>query len=355
LLIENRENEEYMRDFIAGLPKAELHLHIEGTLEPELMFSLAQRNNIQLPYESVEDIRRAYEFSDLQSFLDIYYQGAAVLVSERDFHDLTFAYLEKLQRQNVRHVEMFFDPQTHTDRGIEFVTVINGIRSALGEAQQRFGISSVLIMCFLRHLSAEAAMETLAQATPFRHLIDGVGLDSGELGNPPEKFVEVFTRAHEQGYRCVAHAGEEGPAEYIWQALRQLKVERIDHGVRCDEDPALVSYLREQRIPLTVCPLSNTALKVYSNMAEHNIVKLLDEGLLVNINSDDPAYFGGHLNDNYLAVQRAFNLDEAVLAQLARHSFEGSFLGVSEKRTHLKEVDDYLQRLSAPPLVNSKP
>jgi len=354
LLIENRKNEEYMRDFIAGLPKAELHLHIEGTLEPELMFSLAQRNNIKLPYESVEDIRQAYQFSDLQSFLDIYYQVAAVLVNEQDFHDLTLAYLEKLQRQNVRHVEIFFDPQTHTDRGIEFGTVVSGIQSALDEAQQRFGISSVLIMCFLRHLSAEAAMETLAQATPFRHLIDAVGLDSGELGNPPEKFIGVFTRAREQGYRCVAHAGEEGPPEYIWQALKQLKVERIDNGVRCDEDPALVSYLRDKRIPLTVCPLSNTALKVYSNMAEHNIVKLLDEGLLVNINSDDPAYFGGHLNDNYLAVQRAFNLDEAALAQLARHSFEGSFLEAPEKRTHLKEIDDYLQRLSAPPLDNSK-
>jgi len=344
-----------MKDFIAGLPKAELHLHIEGTLEPELMFSLAQRNNITLPYQSVEDIRQAYQFSNLQSFLDIYYQGAAVLVTQQDFHDLTFAYLEKLQRQNVRHVEIFFDPQTHTDRGVEFVTVVSGIQSALEEAQQRYGISSVLIMCFLRHLSAEAAMQTLAQALPFQHLIHAVGLDSGESGNPPEKFVDVFTRAREQGYRCVAHAGEEGPADYIWQALKQLKVERIDHGVRCDEDPALVSYLREQRIPLTVCPLSNTALKVYSNMTDHNIIKLLDEGLLVSINSDDPAYFGGHLNDNYLAVQRAFSLNKAVLAKLARHSFEASFLRDSEKQTHLKEIDEYLQRLAAQPEDSSIP
>lgn len=330
-----------MRNFIAGLPKAELHLHIEGTLEPELMFSLAQRNNITLPYRSVEEVRKAYQFTDLQSFLDIYYQGAAVLVNEQDFYDLTWAYLEKLQQQEVRHVELFFDPQAHTNRGVDFATVVAGIHRALTEAQQRFGISSVVIMCFLRHLSAEAAMETLAQALPFRDIIKAVGLDSGEAGNPPEKFIDVFSRAHEQGYRCVAHAGEEGPADYIWQALKQLKVERIDHGVRCDEDEALVSYLRDKRIPLTVCPLSNTALKVYPQMSDHNIVKLLDEELLVTINSDDPAYFGGHLNDNYMAVQQAFNLNAAVLAKFARQSFEASFLSDAEKRVHLKEIDDY--------------
>lgn len=331
-----------MKDFIANLPKAELHLHIEGTLEPELMFALAQRNHIELAYGSVEEVRQAYRFTDLQSFLDIYYQGAQVLIHEQDFYDLTWAYMEKLHLQQVRHIELFFDPQTHTERGIKFVTVVSGIHRALDDAKSHFGISSMLIMCFLRHLSAESAMETLTQALPFQHIIKGVGLDSGEAGNPPEKFVEVFALSRDQGYLCVAHAGEEGPADYIWQALNLLKVKRIDHGVRCDEDETLVKFLCEQKIPLTVCPLSNTALKVYQQMSDHNIVQLLRRGLMVTINSDDPAYFGGQLNDNYLAVQEAFDLNREELAQLARHSFEASFLTESEKQNHLKAVDSLL-------------
>lgn len=335
-----------MKNFIASLPKAELHLHIEGTLEPELMFALAQRNHIELPFASVSEVREAYQFTDLQSFLDIYYQGAQVLITEQDFYDLTWAYMEKLRQQQVRHIELFFDPQTHTDRGIEFGTVIRGIHGALEDAKEKYGISSFLIMCFLRHLSQESALQTLAQATPFKHLIKGVGLDSGEAGNPPEKFVEVFGRAREQGYLCVAHAGEEGPADYIWQALKLLEVKRIDHGVRCDEDENLVAYLREQKIPLTVCPLSNTALKVYQKMSEHNIATLLRQGLMVTVNSDDPAYFGGHLNDNYIAIQEAFDLTREELAQLARQSFKASFLTTTEKDRHLKAIEDYLQEQS---------
>ena len=331
-----------MKDFIDQLPKAELHLHIEGTLEPEQMFCLAQRNNIQLPFKTVDEVRAAYQFTDLQSFLDIYYQGAQVLVTEQDFYDLTWAYMEKIHRQQVRHIELFFDPQTHTDRGISFSTVMSGIGRALEDAEARFGITSLLIMCFLRHLSAASALATLAQAQPFKHLIKAVGLDSGEAGNPPEKFTEVFERAREQGYLCVAHAGEEGPADYIWQALRLLQAQRIDHGVRCDEDESLVAHLREQRIPLTVCPLSNTALRVYDKMADHNIARLLAQGLLVTINSDDPAYFGGHLNDNYAAVQSAFDLDAATLAQLAKHSFEASFMAAAAKQQHQDAIDHYL-------------
>ncbi len=340
-----------MKNFITKLPKAELHLHIEGTLEPELMFELAQRNRIELPFRSVAEVREAYQFSNLQSFLDIYYQGAQVLIHERDFYDLTWAYMEKLHQQQVRHIEMFFDPQTHTDRGIKFATVINGIHRALEDARESFGISSMLIMCFLRHLSEAAALETLSQALPFKHLIKAVGLDSGEAGNPPEKFVEVFARAREQGYLCVAHAGEEGPADNIWQAIRLLKVRRIDHGVRCEEDPTLVAFLREHQIPLTVCPLSNTALKVYPHMGEHNIARLLRQGLRVTVNSDDPAYFGGHLNDNYIAIQEAFDLSCAEMAQLARQSFEASFLTEPEKQVHLKAIDACL-REAAPEKVS---
>jgi adenosine deaminase len=331
-----------VRDFIDELPKAELHLHIEGTLEPELMFALARRNGIELPFQSIDEVRHAYQFTDLQSFLDIYYQGAQVLIQEQDFYELTWAYMEKLAQQKVRHIELFFDPQTHTDRGVAFEVVVTGIRRALDDAQARLNITSSVIMCFLRHLSAESAMQTLAQALPHKHLIHGVGLDSGEQGNPPEKFAEVFVRAREQGYLCVAHAGEEGPADYIWQALRLLKVKRIDHGVRCDEDEALLDYLRRERVPLTVCPLSNVALRVYKQMEEHNIVQLLERGLLVTVNSDDPAYFGGHLNDNYEALYSAFGLSRQQLAQLAKHGFEASFLPEAEKQRYSTEIDALL-------------
>jgi adenine deaminase len=331
-----------MDAFIKALPKAELHLHIEGTLEPELMFALAERNGLALPFASVEAVRQAYRFNDLQSFLDIYYQGAQVLIHEQDFYDLTWAYLLRCQQQQVQHLELFFDPQTHTDRGIAFSVVINGISQALARGQRELGISSRVIMCFLRHLPEASALQTLAQAQPYRALIAGVGLDSGERGNPPSNFAEVFAQARAQGYRLVAHAGEEGPADYIWQALNLLKVERIDHGVRCVEDPALVAHLEQRAIPLTVCPLSNTALKVYHHMAQHVIRQLFDAGVRVTINSDDPAYFGGHLNENYRAVQRTFNFTRKELAQLAKNSFLASFLAEEDKQQALHAVDQYL-------------
>lgn len=331
-----------MEAFINGLPKAELHLHIEGTLEPELMFSLAERNGVALPFKSVEAVRQAYRFQDLQSFLNIYYQGAQVLIHEQDFYDLTWAYLVRCHQQKIRHLELFFDPQTHTERGIAFAVVINGISQALARGRAELGMSSAVIMCFLRHLSEASALQTLAQAQPHRALITGVGLDSGERGNPPSKFVEVFAQARAQGYRVVAHAGEEGPADYIWQALNLLQVERIDHGVRCVEDPALVAHLVQQAVPLTVCPLSNTALKVYDTMAQHVIRQLFDGGVVVTINSDDPAYFGGHLNENYQAIQRAFHFTRAELAQLAKNSFSASFLSEVEKHRAMKAVDQYL-------------
>ena len=320
------------------LPKAELHLHIEGTLEPELMFELAARNNVQLPYRSVEEVRRAYEFDDLQSFLDIYYAGAGVLQTRQDFYDLTWAYLLRCQQDNVVHTEIFFDPQTHTDRGIEFETVISGIHTALLDAEQKLGITSGIIMCFLRHLSAEAAMETLEMSRPWHHWIIGVGLDSSEVGHPPEKFKTVFDKARQYGLKRVAHAGEEGPAEYIWGSINSLGVERIDHGVRCEEDPQLVNYLVEKQIPLTVCPLSNEKLKVVSRLEEHNLKSMLNTGLLVTVNSDDPAYFGGYINDNFRAVQAALSLTDNEIYQLIKNSFNASFI-----RDELRA--DYLLRL----------
>jgi adenosine deaminase len=313
-----------MRDFIAALPKAELHLHIEGTLEPELMFELARRNGITVPYESVEALRRAYEFSDLQSFLDIYYQGAAVLQTRRDFQDMTGAYFRKAASQNVRHAEIFFDPQTHTHRGIAMETVINGIRDAQIEAEKN-GVTSKLILCFLRHLDEDDAMRTLEAAMPFLDSISAVGLDSSERGHPPAKFARVFARAREAGLLAVAHAGEEGPPEYIREALDVLKVRRIDHGVRCLEDPKLVDRLVREQIPLTVCPLSNIKLRVFDRMADHPLRTMLARGLKVTINSDDPAYFGGYVNENYIAVAEALDLTREELEQLARNSFEASF------------------------------
>ncbi|CAN5244967.1 adenosine deaminase [soil metagenome] len=326
-----------MQNLIHTLPKVELHLHIEGTLEPELMFQLAQRNNIKLPYASVAEAHEAYHFHNLQSFLDLYYQGTQVLITEQDFYDLTYAYLQRVAKQNVKHTEIFFDPQTHTDRGIAFDTAINGIWRALTDGKQ-LGISAKLIMCFLRHLSEDAAMATLQQALPHKDKIIAVGLDSGEVGNPPEKFARVFTAAREAGFLTVAHAGEEGPPEYIWQALDILKVSRIDHGVRCLEDPVLVKRLVAEQIPLTVCPLSNIKLCVFDKMADHPIKRMLDAGLCITINSDDPAYFGGYIEENFLAVQQAFKFSEEELKRLANNAIKASFLTATEKQKLSEQV-----------------
>ncbi|BDY03068.1 adenosine deaminase [Ferrimonas sp. YFM] len=318
-------------DFLHALPKVELHMHIEGSLEPELMFRLAQRNNITLPYDSVDALRQAYDFSNLQSFLDLYYQGANVLQTEQDFFDLTWAYLQRCREQNVEHVEIFFDPQTHTDRGIPFETVINGLTRALDQGQQQLGISHGLILCFLRHLSEESALQTLEQAKPFREKILGIGLDSSELGHPPEKFQRAFAAAEAQGYKLVAHAGEEGPAEYIWQALELLKVQRIDHGVACLQDPELVAHLAEHQIPLTVCPNSNVRLRVFDTMADHNLKTLLDKDLKVTLNSDDPAYFGGYMLENYVNVQNALNLSKEQWLKLSANAIDASFASDARK------------------------
>ncbi|WDE14504.1 adenosine deaminase [Thalassomonas haliotis] len=333
-----------MIDFLAKMPKAELHLHIEGSLEPELMFELAQRNNIPLPYASLDEVRLAYQFESLQDFLDIYYASAAVLITEQDFYDLTWAYLKKCAEQNVVHSEIFFDPQTHTQRGISFKTVIHGISRALADGKSQLGISSLLIMCFLRHLSAEEAMQTLVEAAPYKGQLAGVGLDSSELGHPPEKFTEVFAMAAEMDLPAVAHAGEEGPAEYIWNALKLLKVKRIDHGVRCVEDPELVAILRDKQIPLTVCPLSNTKLKVFEQMSQHNILGLLEQGLNVTVNSDDPAYFGGYINENFIALYRALAMSQPQAVKLAQNSFNASFLTDKEKQVLLARLDDFINR-----------
>ncbi|MCG8694281.1 MAG: adenosine deaminase, partial [Minwuiales bacterium] len=310
--------------FIAGLPKAELHLHIEGTLEPELMFALAARNEVALPYASVDELRAAYDFGNLQDFLDLYYQGTAVLQTERDFYDLTYAYLEKARADNVLHAEIFFDPQAHTDRGVPFAAVIDGIECACRDAEATLGITSKLIMCFLRHLDQAAARKTLDQALPHKHRIVAVGLDSSEVGHPPSKFRQVFARARDAGFLTVAHAGEEGPAEYVHEALDLLRVRRIDHGNRALDDPALVSRLAAEGMPLTVCPLSNLKLCVVDDMADHPLKRMLDLGLTVTVNSDDPAYFGGYVNANYRAVQQALDLGRDDLATLARNSFEAS-------------------------------
>lgn len=318
--------------FIHQLPKVELHLHIEGTLEPEMMFQLAQRNQIELPFASPQEVKAAYEFTNLQSFLDIYYQGANVLVEEQDFYDLTWAYLLKCQQDNVIHTEIFFDPQTHTARGIQFDTVISGIDRALKDGREQLGITSRIIMCFLRHLDEESAFEVLEMALAHKDKIIGVGLDSSELGHPPEKFERVFSKAREEGFLTVAHAGEEGPVSNIYNSLELLNVSRIDHGVRCADDEHLVKQLAESKMPLTVCPLSNTKLKVFDEMSEHNIVDLLRRGLCVTINSDDPAYFGGYMTDNFLAVAESHPLSFDELAQFTRNAIEASFITDAEKR-----------------------
>lgn len=325
--------------FIHRVPKAELHLHIEGTLEPELMFEFADRNGVRLRYASIDEVRRAYQFSDLQSFLDIYYEGTNVLQTERDFYDLTMAYLRRAAAQNVRHAEVFFDPQAHTTRGVAFGAVVSGIHAALEAGQHALGVSSRLILCFLRHLSQLDAMETLKRALPYRHMIAAVGLDSSERENPPSKFKEVFARARAEGFLAVAHAGEEGPAAYVREALDQLGVVRIDHGVRVLEDPDLVAELAARQVPLTVCPLSNVKLRVFEEMSRHPLRQLMTAGLLVTINSDDPAYFGGYVEENYLAVQRAFALTRAEIARFAANSFRASFLSWEDKTRHIAEVE----------------
>ncbi|PSU49114.1 adenosine deaminase [Photobacterium frigidiphilum] len=333
-----------MKDFINGLPKVELHLHIEGSLEPELMFELAKRNQVQIPFQSPQEVHNAYQFHNLQSFLDIYYQGANVLIHEQDFFDLTWAYLLRCKEDNVVHTEIFFDPQTHTDRGVAFDTVVSGIHRALEEANKVLGISSQLIMCFLRHLDETAALATLEQAIPHKDKIIGVGLDSSEQGHPPEKFAKVFQKALNEGFLTVAHAGEEGPAQNIHDALSMLGIARIDHGVRCVEDQLLVAQLIEDRTPLTVCPLSNIKLKVFEKMEQHNIVDLLRKGVCVTINSDDPAYFGGYMNTNFHAVANAHAMTKNEIAQFTRNGIEASFISDDEKARLVVLVDTYMMK-----------
>ena len=332
-----------LADFVAGLPKAELHLHIEGTFEPELIFEIARRNNIDLDFASVEALRAAYRFADLQEFLDLYYTGAAVLIEERDFYDLTAAYLARARAQHVTHCEIFFDPQSHTVRGVEFATAINGIAGALADATRGPGPTTRLILCFLRHLDEADAIETLKAALPHRDKFIGVGLDSTELGHPPEKFARVFEMAGAEGLRRVAHAGEEGPASFVRGAIEALHVDRIDHGNACLGDPALVADIIARDLALTVCPLSNLQLGGVASLAAHPLKAMLDAGLKVTVNSDDPAYFGGYINENYIQTAAALNLTRDELATLARHSFEASFLDAPDKAARIAELDAYLQ------------
>jgi adenosine deaminase len=328
--------------FVRGLPKAELHVHIEGTLEPEMMFELAERNRVPLAYRSVEELRAAYEFTDLQSFLDIYYQGAGVLVTEQDFADLMSAYLERASRDGVRHAEIFFDPQTHTGRGIGFPVFMEGFALAQRRAEERWGITSSLILCFLRHLSAQEALDTFEEAQPFLDRLTAVGLDSGEVGNPPELFAEVFESARDRGLRAVAHAGEEGPPAYIRGALDVLGAERIDHGVRVDEDAGLLQRIIDDAVPLTMCPLSNVKLRVFDTLATHNLKRLMERGARVTVNSDDPAYFGGYIGDNYLAVADALALTPADMIVLARNSLEAAFVTDERRKALLAELDEFV-------------
>jgi adenosine deaminase len=329
-----------MDNLYEKIPKAELHLHIEGSFEPELMFEIARRNGVKIKFNSVEEVRKAYNFNNLQEFLDIYYAGANALIKEKDFFDLTWAYLEKAHRQNVVHAEIMFDPQTHTSRGIPFKYVIGGIHSAMEEAEQKFGITSNLILSFLRHLSEEDAFKTLDEALPYKSWITTVGLDSSEVGNPPSKFKNVFAKAREEGFRLTAHAGEEGPAEYVWEALNLLDVDRIDHGNRSLEDEKLVETLSEKKIALTVCPLSNKKLQVVTDMKKHPLKSMLEKNLFVTVNSDDPAYFGGYINDNYKAVIENLELTNADVIKLARNSIEACFIDDDKKAEYLKRIDD---------------
>lgn len=332
-----------IENFIHWVPKAELHLHIEGTLEPELMFKIAKRNNIQLKYASVAELKQAYNFNNLQDFLNIYYAGASVLIHEQDFYDMTRAYLEKIHTQNVVHTEIFFDPQTHTDRGISFDTVIQGIHTALMDGQKKLGITSRLILCFLRHLDENAAMKTLTEALPYKEMITAVGLDSSEVGNPPAKFQNVFEKARQEWWLTVAHAGEEWPAEYIWDALNVLKVSRIDHGNHSIDDEKLVQKLVGLHMPLTMCPLSNLKLKVVPNLHDHPIKKMMDQWLLVTINSDDPAYFWWYIEENYMAIAEALQLSKEDIYQLAKNSFTASFVDEKTKGKMIEKVSAYYE------------
>ena len=332
-----------MKEFIQLLPKAELHLHIEGSLEPEMMFSFAKKNNIQIPYKNIEDVKKAYNFSNLQTFLDIYYAGANVLITKEDFYDLTWAYILKCVENNIIHTEIFFDPQTHTQRGIAFKTVITGIKEALDDAKEKYGITSAIIMCFLRHLSQEEAFKTLEEALEFKDYIIGIGLDSSEIGNPPSKFEDVFKKAKEEGFKLVAHAGEEADVSYIFEALDLLDIQRIDHGVQSINSPKLMKRLKEKQIPLTVCPNSNIELKVFKTYKEHNIKKLLDYGLNVTINSDDPAYFKGYLNQNFINLYENLDLSQEDIVKLVKNSFNSSFISDELKEQYLKEINDLIK------------
>ena len=325
--------------FIQKLPKAELHLHIEGTFEPELMFEIAKRNNLKIPFYSADEVKAAYQFNNLQEFLDIYYAGANVLLTEQDFFDLTWAYLKKVASQNVKHVEIFFDPQTHTERGVAFQTVLIGIYKALEKGEKELGITFRLIMSYLRHMSEDSAFETLQQSLPFKDLIDGVGLDSSEVGNPPEKFRNVFEASAEEGYKLCAHAGEEGPAEYIWGALDVLKIDRLDHGNRCLEDEKLVERLVQEQMALTLCPLSNLELKVIQDLNTYPLKKMMEAGLLVTLNSDDPAYFGGYMNENFLETAKAIDLSKEEIVTLMKNGFAASWLKAEEKEKWKNEID----------------
>ncbi|MFT6926477.1 MAG: adenosine deaminase [Psychromonas sp.] len=329
-------------DWLNKLPKVELHLHLEGSLEPQLMFALAKRNSVDLPYKSLEQVQEAYQFNNLQDFLNIYYQGAEVLLLEQDFYDLTWAYLSKCQQQNVLHVEPFFDPQTHTARGIDFSTVINGINRALVDGESKLGISSELILCFLRHLSEDDALITLQQAVPYLDKLKAVGLDSSEKGHPPEKFSRVFAKARELGLLTVAHAGEEGPAEYIWTALNDLQVSRVDHGVSATSDQALLAHLITTGMPLTICPLSNTKLKVFSDMSEHTVLEMLELGVCVTVNSDDPAYFGGYMTENFVALADSLAMTKAQAKQLVSNSIKSSFISLESKDKLQQILADYI-------------
>ena len=338
---------EELNRYIRLIPKAELHLHIEGSLEPELMFAMAKKNSVKIKYNSIEELRAAYDFNNLQEFLDLYYAGADVLLTEEDFYDLTLAYLKKAQEDNVVHTEIFFDPQTHTARGVKFDEIVNGISRALEQGRKQMNISSQLIMCFLRHLDEESAMKTLDAALDYKDKIVGVGLDSSELGNPPNKFSNVFERARKEGFLTVAHAGEEGPAEYVWEAINILNVMRVDHGVRSIEDEKLVKVLVERQVPLTVCPLSNLKLRVVTDLKDHPLKKMLDKNMMVTINSDDPSYFGGHINQNYLEVAEALNLTKDDILVLAKNSFTSSFLSDEEKQRFFEMVDEVDRKFEA--------
>jgi adenosine deaminase len=335
------KNEVSLESFIKGIPKAELHLHIEGTFEPELMSEIAKRNHVSLGYPSVEKLKVAYNFRNLQDFLNIYYKGTESLTNEQDFYDLTWAYLERAFSQSILHTEISFDPQTHTNRDVHFETVINGIQKALTDAKQKLGISTRLIMCFLRNLDSKSAMKTLEEAMPYKDWIVAVGLDSTEVGNPPSKFQNVFKRALEEGFLTVAHAGEEGPVEYIWDALNLLKVSRIDHGNHSIDDENLVQELVRRKIPLTLCPLSNLKLRIVDKMEKHPLKIMMEKGLLVTINSDDPAYFGGYIIENYLAVQKTLKLDKKDIYSLVKNSFKASFLDISKKQEMIKKLNKY--------------